>query len=152
MLNKLFVLNKLYITTVISLLICALFFSYYNLNSSIEVFKKNIESNQNCKVTNSETAAKAGGNTNKLRFANLRFTETEKDDQLLTKKLGFNHQSPLGRKWMFCYFYIINILYLSIIILYSKGWFIKVLRSTYQFYQVHYIQLKDGKKECAVLL
>ena len=147
MFGTIFKLNKFHMLTVISLLLLALFFSYYNVNSGIDVYKKSSEnSRKEGRLSNTGAMDKTGGNTNKLRFANLRIAETEKEKLLSEKKLGDDHQSSLGRKWMFYYFYIFNILFLSTFILYNKGWFIKVIRSKYQIFQVHYIQSKDGKK------
>ena len=148
MLAKVFQLNKFYISAIISLLICGLFFSYYNnINVSIAIYKKNMENNSHSvKLLDSEAMTKSGADTNKSKYSNERLAITENEEINSEKKLADSHQGSLERKWMFYYFYIFNILFLSTFILYNKGWFIKVLRSRYQFYQVHYIQLKDGKK------
>ncbi len=147
MLTKVFQLNKLYISAIISLLICTLFFSYYNnMNTSMAIYKKNLESNSQSMKLDSEAMTKSGANTNKSKYSNEKLAVTENEELNSEKKLADSHQGSLERKWVFYYFYILNFLFLSAFILYNKGWFIKVLLSRYQFYQVHFIQLKDGKK------
>ncbi len=134
MIKELKRLNKLYITTIISLLICILFFSYFNVNHTVEVLKKSIESeNQSSKIINNETLAKTSGNTNKLSFANDRLIEAENEEILFEKALADTHQGSLGRKWMFYYVYLFIILFISTYILYIKGWFIKFLNRDFNF-------------------
>ncbi|MGB8455857.1 MAG: hypothetical protein WCD89_26525 [Anaerocolumna sp.] len=140
--------NKSYITTIISLLICAMFLSYYNINYSVGVLKNTAESSSRAeKVINSETYARTNGNRNKFKFVNSKLADTEKEEILSEKALADTHYDSSVKKWMICYLYIFNILLISSFLLYIKGWFIKVSHSRYQFYQVHYIQLKDGKKD-----
>jgi hypothetical protein len=148
MFTKIIRINRLYIIAIISLLIGALFLSYYSMNDTVEIFKKSTDSdNQISKVMNSENYAKTNSSSNKIKLANTKLADTEKEEILSEKALADTHYDSFGKKWMLCYLYIFVILLISAFRLYFKGWFIKVSQSRFQFFQVHFIQLKDGKKD-----
>ncbi len=144
MLKKIFCFSKLYIITVISLLICALFFAYYRTDYTLEIIKKSTDGVKSGRA-GSEALDKTGS-TNKIKFANNKLADSENEETISEKSIAGTRYDLSGKKWMYCYLYILAILLVSTIIRHIKGWFIKVSRSRFQFYQVHYIQLKDGEK------
>ncbi len=146
MLKKLIRLKKLYITVVITLLVGAMFFSYYSVNDTMEILKNSFNSENN-KAVSSEALAKARGSTNKLKFTNNKLADTEKEKIISKKTIADTYYNSFSKRWMFCYLYIFIILLAYLFILYIKGWFIKLSHPRFQFYQAHYIQLKDGKKD-----
>lgn len=142
MLNKLIRYNKLNIT-IISLLICALFFSYYSISSyKVELYKKSDEVS-----INKDTYARNRNNANRIRVVSNRPADTDKEEIISGKFLTDGPNEFFGKKWLLYYLYLFYLSVISACILYIKGWFIKVTHSKFQFYQVHFIQLKDGKKD-----
>jgi hypothetical protein len=123
---------KLFATLIISLLICALFLSYCSIDYAIGASR--------------DTFAKSESNANKLKFSTNKLTDSEQEEILSDYTLANSHYASFEKKWMLYYLYIFSILIISVFAFYIKGWFIKVTHSRFQFHQVHFIQLKDGKK------
>lgn len=135
--------SNLYAKTIISLLICALFLAYYSVDFTIDAYKRSTE---NSSSVSRDNDAKTGNSTNKLKFAGNKLTDSEQEEILSDNVIADNHYASFEKKWMLFYLYVFSILILSIFTFYIKGWFIKVTHSRFQFHQVHFIQLKDGKK------
>ncbi len=145
MLKSLYGFNKLYILYIISMLICALFFTYYSINDTAGILKKSF--NGGYSKAGSEAVSKTGSNSNKTKFSGNKLAYSE-SEEIINKEIFTEARSDhFEKKWMLYYSYLSAILFFSIIILYVKGWFIKESLLGFQFYQVHYIHLKDGKKD-----
>lgn len=143
MLRQLIHVDKLNMIAIISLLICALFLPYYNINYTVKVYEKADESAS----INRDTYTRYGRNANKIRFAANKLADTNNEEIVSERPFADSHNDSLEKKWSPYYLYLFLITIISSFILYIKGWFIKVTHSRFQFYQVHFTQLKDGKKD-----
>lgn len=143
MLKQVLRVNKLNMIAIISLLVCALFLSFYCINYSVEAYKKAGEG----RFINQDTYSRNSANANKIRFNGYKLTETYKEEVISGKASADNHKDSLEKKWIPSFLNLISMALISVSLLYIKGWFIKVTHSRFQFFKVHYTQLKDGKKD-----
>lgn len=143
MLEHVLIAKKFNIITIISLLICALFISFYCMNYSVSVYKKAGADG----FINQDTYTRNSTKARKVRFSAYRLADTYKEEVISGKASKDNHKDSLEKKWIPTFINLISIVLISVFIHYIKGWLIKVTHSKFQFFIVHYTQLKDGKKD-----
>ncbi len=143
MLKPVLRVNKTNFVIIISLLVCALFLSFYCVNYSVEVYKKAGEG----RLINQDTYYRNSANANKFRFNGYKLTDTYKEEVTSGKSSADSHKDSSEKKWLLSFAALISMTLISVSILYIKGWFIKVTHSRFQFFKVHFTQLKDGKKD-----
>ncbi len=147
--------NNLFFKVPMILLICALFLSYYKLNFTTDFLNSNVKENKMTEglkqingLTGIETFVKTNVKISRVEFVNDELIDLENDKIISEKAFLNNRQDYLGSRWLFYYYclFIILLFLFYINVRYIRAWFVKVFQSKYKLSPVHYIQLKDGKK------